>query len=752
MKELKFKISSGLKNIIGKELITNDLIAIFELVKNSYDANAKKVRIIFKNVTSPHNKVKPCIIIIDDGFGMNYKDIAEKFLFVGYSEKKIDKIGGTFRDKIQNHRVFAGAKGVGRFSCDRLGSKLNLITKTNKEKKYNNLFIDWKKFEEDQNKEFEVVKAQYRDSNKVDIRSITPNNFKHGTILEISDLNGRWGKEELIKLKRYLQRLINPAQMGIESNFKISLEAKDFLALDKENKKKGDVASIINGPIQNFLFEKLKIKTTEINSEISENGKEIYSEVKDKGTFIFSLKSKNPYDKLKGIKIKIFYLNPNAKTAFKRIMGLDAVRYGSIFLYKNGIRIHPYGDEGDDWLEIEKRQTQGTRRYLSARNLMGRIEIYGRQEEIKEVSNREGGIIKNDSYLQLVDYIWQKVIRPLERFVVEGLSWDNPDKPKAEEDIKKDSLELIRKLTGQSKGDDVEISYNKNFLEILEKKEVEKAPEIVKNIEIINEYVKDKKIKDYVESQIKSLRSVIKFTEKERKEKEKEIEVKTKEILFLTKSMSPETEKISNLNHSIKDYALSIEERIVDIKNLLESKKVESQEILELLGSINILNGKIKTLAEMISQANFDTTEDKLNTDLVEYIRQYLKNIGTHKLSIKFEGEDVNFVTKFKPLEIGLIIDNFRSNSQKARANNMHIKFLKQDKKLIIYLADNGKGIDSTHSKFLFKRGESTTGGSGLGLYNIRRMLEDNNGTIEFIGNNYEHLGKGACFRIIING
>ena len=47
MKELDFKISSGLKNIIGKELITNDLIAIFELVKNSYDANASSVKIVF---------------------------------------------------------------------------------------------------------------------------------------------------------------------------------------------------------------------------------------------------------------------------------------------------------------------------------------------------------------------------------------------------------------------------------------------------------------------------------------------------------------------------------------------------------------------------------------------------------------------------------------------------------------------------------------------------------------------------------
>ncbi|MDE2589998.1 MAG: ATP-binding protein, partial [Patescibacteria group bacterium] len=53
VEQLPFRISTGLKDIIGKELITDDDIAIFELVKNSYDANARKVRIVFRNITKP---------------------------------------------------------------------------------------------------------------------------------------------------------------------------------------------------------------------------------------------------------------------------------------------------------------------------------------------------------------------------------------------------------------------------------------------------------------------------------------------------------------------------------------------------------------------------------------------------------------------------------------------------------------------------------------------------------------------------
>ena len=118
-----FKISTGLKNLIGRELITNEFIAIFELVKNSYDAGAKKVIIKFENIYAENSR----ILISDDGHGMNSTDIQEKWLFVAYSEKTEGKRAGTYRDNF-SERVYAGAKGVGRFSCDRLGEKLKLFS------------------------------------------------------------------------------------------------------------------------------------------------------------------------------------------------------------------------------------------------------------------------------------------------------------------------------------------------------------------------------------------------------------------------------------------------------------------------------------------------------------------------------------------------------------------------------------------------------------------------------------------------
>jgi hypothetical protein len=81
-------------------------------------------------------------------------------------------------------------------------------------------------------------------------------------------------------------------------------------------------------------------------------GNKIYTELVDKGTFVFSLEEKNNYPSLRNINIRLFFLNRAAKSTFTRTMGIEPVRYGSIFLYKNGFRIHPYGDEGNDWLGL----------------------------------------------------------------------------------------------------------------------------------------------------------------------------------------------------------------------------------------------------------------------------------------------------------------------------------------------------------------------------------------------------------------
>ena len=76
------------------------------------------------------------------------------------------------------------------------------------------------------------------------------------------------------------------------------------------------------------------------------------------------LKEKNPFEKLYDINISLFVLNRAGKINFKKIMGVDSVKYCSVFIYKNGFRIYPFGEEGDDTLQIDRRKQQGFYRYL----------------------------------------------------------------------------------------------------------------------------------------------------------------------------------------------------------------------------------------------------------------------------------------------------------------------------------------------------------------------------------------------------
>ena len=225
-----FKISAALKDLIGKELITDEFVAVFELVKNSFDANASKVEVIFENNYEPDNAR---IVIKDNGKGMNYDDLKNKWLFVAYSAKRLGKENEDYRDKIKTQRVFAGAKGVGRFSCDRLGRFLNLITiKDEPKPKIENLVVNWEDFENADDEEFVNIKVMHK--------VLTENAYKlkKGTVLEITGLRDNWDRDRILKLKKSLAKLINPNQENDSDNFEIEIIAKDELTLDKEKNKK----------------------------------------------------------------------------------------------------------------------------------------------------------------------------------------------------------------------------------------------------------------------------------------------------------------------------------------------------------------------------------------------------------------------------------------------------------------------------------------------------------------------------------
>ena len=413
---LQFKISSALKDLVGKDLITSDNVAIFELVKNSYDAYANHVVITFTE-----NK----ITIADNGKGMSLSDLKNKWLFLGFSAKKdgtedeVNDKQKSYRDKIR--RFYAGAKGIGRFSCDRLGRLLTITTKTRDSLLAEQILVDWANFEVDQKIEFDNVDVEHRTLN---VDNVFPDQESHGTIIEIEDLHDEetpWTRKHILELKRSLQKLINPYSETNDFVIEIVCEREQKMDLQKLHDGVGFDRDIVNGPLKNSITEILKLKTTQIDVRISDGF--VYTTLTDRGVDIYRIREHNIlFPMIKNATVSLSFLNRAAKYNFTRLMGVDSINFGSVFLFRNGFRILPFGETGDDSWGIDFRAQQGRARYLGSRDLMGRVDVTVEDvSELKEVSSRDSGLVDTPMARQVKD-LYKQCHKRLERYVV-GVLW-----------------------------------------------------------------------------------------------------------------------------------------------------------------------------------------------------------------------------------------------------------------------------------------------------------------------------------------
>lgn len=424
--KVHFKTNILLKNIIGKDLITDDNVAMLELVKNSYDAGSKIVEIVFQNVVNnddldedKDDSKLSRIMVCDKGCGMDYDGLLNKWLNIAYSEKK--------ENNQLNGRRQAGNKGVGRFSCDRLGKTLTIYTKMSGQQCLK-MIIDWRLFENEdaQNEEIQDVEFEVQEVSDNEVLSLTGwDVFESGTVLDICLLRDVWTPVKIIRLRRDLEKFIDPNSTFSEDSFRINLIAEEYKEYDM---REGNVVQRVNGPVENKIFEQLNFRTTSVSSFIDLDGSYIVTKLQDRGREVFELREKNIYPHLRNIKMTVYYLNPYSKRYFKYQTGLSSLDFGSIFLFINGFRIPPYGDQGDDWLGIEKRKASGFRRYLSTREIVGRVEIRDEHDDFMIISSRTG-VVNNEAFVELsregAPYgFFYKGFRRLERFVVEGISWD----------------------------------------------------------------------------------------------------------------------------------------------------------------------------------------------------------------------------------------------------------------------------------------------------------------------------------------
>jgi len=775
----KFRISSALKDIIGKDLITDDFIAVFELVKNAFDANAKRVDITFKGLSTQ----APQLIIKDDGKGMDLKDFETKWLFVAYSAKKAGV--EDYRDKISSKRRYAGAKGIGRFSCDRLGSSLTIYSKKDTGgKNLHKLDVDWKKFEHDMNEEFASVVVDYAST------SSNPHKLKRGTVLEINGLRAAWDRSKLLRLKRSLEKLINPNQGNDPKHFAIYLDVPEEQTADK-TVDADEPWNVVNGRIKNFIFETLKLKTTQICTEVSRDGSEIRTSLIDRGEFVYELREKNTLllgdQPLKDIAIHLFCLNRSAKQTFTRHMGIESVKFGSVFLYKNGFRIHPTGDAiGGDTFALDRRKQQGTSRYLGTRDLIGRIEINGTNNAFQETSSRDGGLIKNKAFYLLHDLLLEYALRRLEKYAVDVIKFGNTgdllDNEGVPDDVKKSVvMEIIEKLTRPKSV--IDIKYNPKFLDILNDVSEKSLTAILNNFTRIaaesNNAALEKdarkakrrlrqlaKAKEEAEAEAQAAKDAQKKAEKEAEKEAEKARAAEKEAkkatarakttetqnLFLRSMVSQDVANVVSLHHHVGIAAGTIDNYIKDtVKRIRSGKPMTAGDFLAVLERISYQSRKISTTTRFATKANFMLKGNKIDSDLCAFIREYLSNICSGMIKTKNGSSDIKFKwicdaefkTRFKPLEITIVLDNLISNSRKAGAKSMSFTASIQKGVLKLLCEDDGAGFKPGTEKKVFDLGFTTTTGSGLGLYQVAEIMGQIGGGIEVLKSK-----KGACIKL----
>ena len=194
---LNFDVSTGLKRVLGRELITNDEVAIFELVKNSFDAGADTVHLYFGDDS---------VVVADNGSGMSFDDLREKWLFVAYSAKREENEERDFRDVAADRGLLAGSKGIGRFSSDRLGQEVILQTRARPGKTgtVHRLVVDWHRFEKDSKEHFETIPVKYTETDAFTLPGELQKfeaALRHGTVIQVQKLRRKWDRTRLLALK-----------------------------------------------------------------------------------------------------------------------------------------------------------------------------------------------------------------------------------------------------------------------------------------------------------------------------------------------------------------------------------------------------------------------------------------------------------------------------------------------------------------------------------------------------------------------
>ncbi len=364
----KLRPRANIIHILGDELISSDTVAVTELVKNAYDADATEVIIRFNgNIENGEGEIN----VIDNGTGMAFETVISGWLEPATQIKKRNRVTARGR------RVL-GEKGVGRFAAARLASKLEMITRQATSEREIVVTFDWGAFD----------RSGYLDEIECNWEQRPPRLISNqGTMLRLIGLRSNWNREQFEDLRNSLARIISPFE-----------KIKDFvISLDLPDDFK-DLSGII------APSELLRHPDYVIKGQVSGDGRYtlVYTGRTGKIEHIEGSFGKTPTYNCGPFEIELRIWDRDRPSIEKLAdvfkLSPERVRKeldksSGVYIYRDDFRVLPYGEPENDWLKLNMRRVQNPTMRISSNQIVGCILISAdRNPELRDQSNREGDI------------------------------------------------------------------------------------------------------------------------------------------------------------------------------------------------------------------------------------------------------------------------------------------------------------------------------------------------------------------------
>ena len=711
-KDFKFRPRARLIKILGEQLISSEVIALVELIKNSYDADATEVYIELKDIENSKNGK---IIIKDNGTGMTYEKIKNVWLEPATPDKarpQKKRFSKCFKRKL------LGEKGVGRFAVHRLGNKIMLVTRATSDcfktlEEYESVVeIDWREF----------TGEKYLDEIPVNLKKRKPQIFKNssGVYIEITDIFP-WKKSTVKNVVRKLKSLETPKILTDNGRkernvFRISIKSnnpdiqKEINSIRNIDEVLESAFYVLHGTIDqdgilyyHYEFKRPDFKDInrtvkdhvdlkEFNVDFFEELNSIYPEGKDKnGNSIFPGRFQIHFFvwDLESSALKVAGLQRDYREIIKPNAGVK--------IYRDGFRVWPYGDEDDDWLGLDLQRLNAPKERLISRNqIIGFIKISSDENPLLiDQSNREG-LVKNIQFEIFYNFVKASLKHMANLRKQDKLRMDKAKEKREWED------EVIHRIS------DLRKKLKKNRHYELYEKEVNNIESAYKN-----------RVEDILDRYMQAAALGIAYTIPVH-----EIRLRFKNIKNIFREIEENPQLTDSLLRELEKLLEDTDNIIGAVDNLMKRKKRRKTPLFRVVKNI------VKLKERELKKYDIEYTI-KGDTELEAEILENL--VGTALLNVV---DNAIYWIRVKR-------QNLREKGKYLKGK-IEIILGKDEEGPYIAVKDNGTGIQDPLEMLVEPYYSRKADGTGLGLYIVDSIMKRHNGKLEA----YNHE-NGAVFKLI---